>query len=915
MVGFPSHWVPREWILQVFHSPDMRHRNKMHFFKSYSYEIQLEQRSGGMAGSIQGIRWTPLPDVVSQEEYSQTVKQVISHKVWRAAKVLCTYLLSMSPTLMRDRKHHFRSHRHCCSGKELVDWLIGISPGIQSRSQAVGIWQVLVDEGALQHVRQEPNFQDKESQFYRFFRLELFQESSLNERESEDELQESLVFLAQLGPAALLTMILRKPPYQRTEEELEVIFEELLHIKAVSHLSNSVKRELASVLVFESHPTAGTVLFSQGDKGTSWYIIWKGSVNVVTHGKGLVATLHEGDDFGQLALVNDAPRAATIVLREDNCHFLRVDKHDFNRILRDVEANTVRLKEHGKVVLVLEKSPQISGNNLQTAVPCNHKYTVMSGTADKILEHLLETMRLDSTLNNPEDSFAGDFLLTHSIFMPTIQLCQALLHHFHMEPSEENEPEKANYSLHKRQNILRLVSLWVALYGKLLEAEPSAKSLLEKLSESVSRDPRLFGFSRDNLQDRRKNKMMEVSSGNHSPQIKLQSIENIFCSLMEDHPGNSYTIQANDKVPYDIYRPDQSCITTMLPVNASVQEVTTYLTTKHGCYSDQILIKVNSSGEQVCLKHEDTGVFNSLGVNERLFICSANELSTLSPLPEQLGPNSSSYDILDLISSKDLANQMTDNDWNLFKSIHQVELLYHTFGKQRFRNATTANLERFMRHFNEVQFWVATEVCLCNDDERRVHLLRKFIKLAANLKEQKNLNSFFAVMFGLSNTAVSRLSRTWQRLPSKIRKLYSIFERLMDPSWNHRSYRLAVGKLSPPLIPFLPLILKDLTFLHEGNRSTLDNLVNFEKMRMIAKSLQMFHLYRSQAYIPLSPLSPLRSRPLHILEDPSSARISACSEHSMTLRSPATMWAYIQQMKVIDNQKRLMELSRNLEPP
>ena len=48
-------------------------------------------------------------------------------------------------------------------------------------------------------------------------------------------------------------------------------------------------------------------------------------------------------------------RAATIVCREDSCFFLRVDKEDFNRILRDVEANTVRLKEHGKDVLVLEK--------------------------------------------------------------------------------------------------------------------------------------------------------------------------------------------------------------------------------------------------------------------------------------------------------------------------------------------------------------------------------------------------------------------------------------------------------------------------------------------------------------------------------------------------------------------------------
>ncbi|CAH2224641.1 rap guanine nucleotide exchange factor 3 [Pelobates cultripes] len=881
----------------------------MHFFRSYSYEIQVEQRNDDLPSSIQGIRWTPLPDIESQEEYSQTLKQVVSLKVWRAAKVLRTCLLNISPTLMRDRKHHFRSHRQCCSGKELVDWLMSIGSGLQSRSQAVGIWQVLVDEGALVHVRQEPNFQDKDSQFYRFFKVEHFLEPALNDKDMEDELHESLVFLAQLGPAALLTMILRKPPYQRTEEELEVIFEELLHIKAISHLSNSVKKELASVLVFESHTKAGTVLFSQGEKGTSWYIIWKGSVNVVIHGKGLVTTLHEGDDFGQLALVNDAPRAASIVLREDNCHFLRVDKHDFNRILRDVEANTVRLKEHGKVVLVLEKIPQVSGNNSQTAVSGNHKYTVMSGTADKILEHLLENMRLDSTLNNLEDSFVEDFLLTHSIFIPTPQL---FLIRFHEELSEDNEPEKATYSLNKRQNTLRLVSLWVSLYGRLLQAEPSVKSLLEKLSEYISRDPRLLGILRENLQDRKKTRICDVGGGAPSFGLRItQSQGNLFTGLEEDQTGNSYTIQAHDKVPYDIYRADHSYVTAMFPVNATVQEVISSFMTKNGYHRDQTLVKVNSSGEKVCLKHEDIGVFTSLGVNERLFICSSQELSTLMPLPEQLGPNTSSDDVLDLISSKDLANQMTENDWNLFKSIHQVELLYHTFGKQKFRNATTANLERFMKRFNEVQFWVVTEVCLCQDDERRTQLLRKFIKLAANLKEQKNLNSFFAVMFGLSNTSVSRLSRTWQRLPNKTRKLYSILERLMDPSWNHRSYRLAVAKLSPPLIPFLPLILKDLTFLHEGNRSTLDNLVNFEKMRMIAKIIQTFHMCRSQVYIPLSPL---RSRPLHILEEANMPRISASSEYSMTLRSPITTWAYIQHMNVIDNQKRLMELSRSLEP-
>ncbi|XP_077470831.1 rap guanine nucleotide exchange factor 4-like isoform X2 [Stigmatopora argus] len=815
-------------------------------------------------------------DNLNSESANKNHNKIPAEKLQRTGKVLRNAILSRAPHMIRDRKYHLKTYRQCCVGTELVDWLVLQSACVLTRSHAVGMWQALLEDQVLNHVDQELGFQDKYL-FYRFLDDEEEDTplpSEEEKRESEEELPETILFLAQIGPDALLRMILRKSPGQRTGDDLEIIYDELLHIKALAHLSNTVKRELASVVIFESHAKAGTVLFNQGEEGTSWYIIQKGSVNVVIYGKGVVCTLHEGDDFGKLALVTDSPRAASIVLREDNCHFLRVDKEDFNRILRDVEANTVRLKEHEQAVLVLEKSPRASTLG-------SIKYTVICGTPEKILEHFLETMRMDVHHSEP-DPAVDDFVLMHSVFMSNSQFCPLLMAHYHAPSPPGSEQERLEHALNCKRRALILALRWANSHTFLLQEEPAAISFLEELFGSVSNDSRVLRALKDLLPD------LENVVKLHSEEAKSTKKKTLIRQFSngEERLQKKQAIRNQDDILLKVYCSDHTYTTIRVAVAATGREVICAVADKLGSTDELVLVHLNSAGEKQIWKPNDVSVFSTASINGRLFACARQQLGGLTPLPEQEGPSAGSMSTFELMSSKDLAYQMTIFDWELFSCVHEHELLYHTFGRQNFRR-TTANLDLFLRRFNQVQLWVVTEVCLCSQLSKRVQLLKKFIKIAAHCREFKNLNSFFAIIMGMSNPAVSRMTQTWEKLPTKFKKFYAEFESMMDPSRNHRSYRLTVSKLEPPIIPFMPLLLKDMTFTHEGNKTFIDSMVNFEKMRIIANTIRQVRHCRSQPFNP-----------------------DICQPN----KNQAEVRGYVRKLSVIDNQRALTQLSYRLEP-
>ena len=201
---------------------------------------------------------------------------------------------------------------------------------------------------------------------------------------------------------------------------------------------------------------------------------------------------------------------------------------------------------------------------------------------------------------------------------------------------------------------------------------------------------------------------------------------------------------------------------------------------------------------------------------------------------------SQKYTVLDF-HAEEMAKQLTLMDAKNFHNIEIPEIL--AWGKEQ-KEELSPNLCIFTEHFNRVSYWCRTHVLSFEKQRDREMVYLKFLKIMKHLRRFNNFNSFFGILSALDCSAVRRLN--WPKhLPDGLAE----YATLIDSTSSFRAYREALAVAEPPCIPYLGLILQDVTFVYHGNADELpDGKVNFVKRWQLFNIVDNVRRFKLNSY-------------------------------------------------------------------
>lgn len=214
-------------------------------------------------------------------------------------------------------------------------------------------------------------------------------------------------------------------------------------------------------------------------------------------------------------------------------------------------------------------------------------------------------------------------------------------------------------------------------------------------------------------------------------------------------------------------------------------------------------------------------------------------------------PSSVNYFSIFDYDEETIASQLTYITRALISNIKENEIISAKFAKKN-KNTSSPNVLKVIKRFDDLIFFIIEEILSYDKSKVRALVIEKWINVAVICKQMNNFNDCMIITTALLNFIVKKLSKTWKKVRDEYNNTLKQLKVFCTCEVCYKNIRKAVEgcvKKKLPFIPYLGILLKDISFYEEKYRYIeKDKLVNFDKILKVSNAIAKFNQFHNFVY-------------------------------------------------------------------
>ena len=195
-----------------------------------------------------------------------------------------------------------------------------------------------------------------------------------------------------------------------------------------------------------------------------------------------------------------------------------------------------------------------------------------------------------------------------------------------------------------------------------------------------------------------------------------------------------------------------------------------------------------------------------------------------------------------------IAQYLTCESYQILSDIPETELYNKNFARKD-KDIRAPHIKKIFDRYEKLTYFIIEDICSYDNISERVDSIEKWIRIAGVCQELKNYNDLIMLNTLFCHYLLQKnLKKTWAKLSKKSINYLDRINKFCSGAQCYKIIRNEIFKCKGPYVPYIGILLKQLTYIEEKKYIIDNNNINIDKLVELNKTIGKFFEFKKYKY-------------------------------------------------------------------